>query len=178
MPVAHLMRWFEPPGFDWRSSEETVPTLTSERIVYIGLRCVDPPEAGLMREHHLACFDFLDVERYGIAEVIERAVATIDPHQRRPLYLTFDIDACDPSVAPGTGTKALGGLSYREAVFICSELRRTRRLVGADIVEVNPLLDTPQPRLHEDPSFMGTATTTVRLALRLAQAVAAPTIWE
>eukprot|EP00918_Siedleckia_nematoides_P003682 GHVU01008257.1.p1 GENE.GHVU01008257.1~~GHVU01008257.1.p1 ORF type:complete len:326 (-),score=39.24 GHVU01008257.1:1635-2489(-) len=71
MPVAHLMRWFEPPGFDWRSSEETVPTLTSERIVYIGLRCVDPPEAGLMREHHLACFDFLDVERYGIAEVGE-----------------------------------------------------------------------------------------------------------
>eukprot|EP00918_Siedleckia_nematoides_P065547 GHVU01142561.1.p1 GENE.GHVU01142561.1~~GHVU01142561.1.p1 ORF type:complete len:144 (+),score=5.61 GHVU01142561.1:886-1317(+) len=35
------------------------------------MRCVDPPEAGLMREHHIACCDYLNVEPDGIAEVGE-----------------------------------------------------------------------------------------------------------
>jgi hypothetical protein len=37
----------------------------------------------------------------------------------RPLHLSFDIDAVDPLYAPSTGTRVAGGLSYREAYYIC-----------------------------------------------------------
>jgi arginase len=56
----------------------------------------------------------------------------------RPIHLTYDIDAIDPHVCPSTGTKVRGGLSYREARHICEAVSETGRLVGMDIVEVNP----------------------------------------
>lgn len=40
----------------------------------------------------------------------------------RPLHLSFDIDAVDPLYAPSTGTRVAGGLSYREAYYICEEM--------------------------------------------------------
>ena len=77
-----------------------------------------------------------DVDRLGIAGAIERAVRAVDPHGVRPLHLSLDIDAVDPHFAPGTGTCARGGLTYREAHYIC-EAARARP--PRDLVAVNPL---------------------------------------
>lgn len=58
-----------------------------------------------------------------------------------PVYLTFDIDGLDPSVAPGTGTPEPGGLTSIQGIEIirgCWGLN----LVGADLVEVSPPYDT------------------------------------
>lgn len=57
-----------------------------------------------------------------------------------PVYLSFDIDALDPSLAPGTGTLEIGGLTTIQALEIirgCSGLK----IVGADLVEVSPPYD-------------------------------------
>ena len=59
----------------------------------------------------------------------------------KPVYLTFDIDSLDPSVAPGTGTPEIGGLTASQGMEIirgCSGLN----LVGCDLVEVSPPYDT------------------------------------
>ena len=56
-------------------------------------------------------------------------------------YLSFDIDSLDPSVAPGTNTPEIGGLSGLQSLQIIRSLAGLR-LVGADIVEVSPPLDT------------------------------------
>ena len=56
-------------------------------------------------------------------------------------YLSFDIDSLDPSVAPGTNTPEIGGLSGLQGLQIIRSLAGLR-LVGADIVEVSPPLDT------------------------------------
>jgi guanidinopropionase len=58
----------------------------------------------------------------------------------RECYLSIDIDALDPGVAPGTGGLEPGGLSVRQAQVFLRELRGTC-FVGADIVEVSPPLD-------------------------------------
>ena len=58
----------------------------------------------------------------------------------RPVYLTFDIDSLDPSVAPGTGTPEFGGLTASQGFEIvrgCAGLN----IVGCDLVEVSPPYD-------------------------------------
>lgn len=58
----------------------------------------------------------------------------------RPVYLTFDIDGIDPTHCPGTGTCEVGGLTPIQALEIVRGCRGLN-LVGADLVEVNPLFD-------------------------------------
>lgn len=55
------------------------------------------------------------------------------------VYISFDIDALDPSLAPGTGTPQPGGLSYHEVLFLLESVGRNKRIVSADIVEVMPM---------------------------------------
>ena len=60
----------------------------------------------------------------------------------RPVFLSFDIDFLDPSVAPGTGTPEIAGFTTAEAVAFLRALRGIR-LVGCDVVEVAPQYDGP-----------------------------------
>ena len=59
----------------------------------------------------------------------------------RPLYLSFDIDGLDPSVAPGTGTPEPAGLTASQGIEVVRGLFGLN-LVGADLVEVSPPYDT------------------------------------
>jgi guanidinopropionase len=58
----------------------------------------------------------------------------------RPIYLSFDIDVIDPSMAPGTGTPEIGGITTREAQALLRALRGLD-IAGADVVEVSPPFD-------------------------------------
>lgn len=58
----------------------------------------------------------------------------------RPAYITFDVDCLDPSMAPGTGTPVIGGLTTMEAQLILRGLRGVN-LRSADVVEVAPSYD-------------------------------------
>jgi len=57
------------------------------------------------------------------------------------IYVTLDVDALDPGIAPGTGTPDPGGLSYTEVRDLLQGIARKGRIVGFDLVEVNPWLD-------------------------------------
>jgi agmatinase len=61
--------------------------------------------------------------------------------EAKNIYVSIDIDALDPSVAPGTGTPEPGGFSYRELKAMLTGLPEKGNIVGFDIVEVNPLYD-------------------------------------
>lgn len=72
----------------------------------------------------------------GLSEVVSRLKAL-----HTPVYLTIDLDCLDSSVFPGTGTPEAGGVSFMEllqAIFQVSTLH----VVGADINELAPMLDT------------------------------------
>ena len=64
--------------------------------------------------------------------------------RNRNVYVTFDIDAFDPGIAPGTGTPEVGGLSFEQARRLLELVITGNRLVGFDLVEVNPSLDVSQ----------------------------------
>jgi len=55
------------------------------------------------------------------------------------VFVTFDLDALDPSSLPGTGTPEPGGLDWYEAVDLIAAVAKTRRIVGFDVVELAPL---------------------------------------
>lgn len=58
-----------------------------------------------------------------------------------PLYISIDIDAFDPSIAPGTGTPSHGGFLYYEVLELLDALSRCHPVIGIDLVEVAPDYD-------------------------------------
>jgi arginase len=81
-----------------------------------------------------------DIDRHGIAAVMKRALA-IASKETRGIHVSFDLDVCDPSIAPGVGTPVKGGFDYREAHMVMEMIADSNRLIGLDLVEVNPILD-------------------------------------
>ncbi len=75
----------------------------------------------------------------GIEALAERIAARVGDH---PVFLTFDMDFVDPAFAPGVQTPEAGGPSARETLALLRTLR-PMRLVGADVVEINPAYDGP-----------------------------------
>lgn len=58
-----------------------------------------------------------------------------------PVYITIDIDAFCPSIAPGTGTPSHGGFLYYDVLEVLQQVARTHKVVGIDLVEVAPDYD-------------------------------------
>ncbi|MEO7453760.1 MAG: arginase family protein, partial [Fimbriimonadales bacterium] len=118
-------------------------------VVWLGLRDVDPGEADRISSFKPRnAISMHEVDRYGIAQSAEMAIAQLKQTGARRLWVSFDADVLDPQIAPGTGTKVRGGLSYREAHLLAEILHETLRsddspfeLVGVKIAEVNPILD-------------------------------------
>jgi arginase len=137
MSVAFLMKLsdcLDSPGFQWMHD---VPILKPENIVYVGLRDVDAAEREIMRAHNIKAFTMQDVDRHGIGNVMNMAIEHL---HGKPLHLSVDIDAVDPILAAATGTKVRGGLTFREAHYLCESVAETQMLGSMDIVEVNPTL--------------------------------------
>jgi len=57
-----------------------------------------------------------------------------------PMYITFDVDGLDPSIAPGTGTPEIAGLTAAQGLEVIRGCRGLN-LVGGDVVEVSPPYD-------------------------------------
>lgn len=59
-----------------------------------------------------------------------------------PIYVTIDIDAFCPSIAPGTGTPSHGGFLYYDVLEILQGVAQNHNIIGIDLVEVAPDYDT------------------------------------
>jgi agmatinase len=94
-----------------------------------------------MDTHELRVHFMAEIRRDGFDTVLERAVdEALD--QADHLYLSVDVDACDPAFAPGTGTPEPGGLTSAELLRAVRRLAAEVGLVGMDVVEVSPPYDS------------------------------------
>ncbi|KAG8444556.1 hypothetical protein GDO86_009643 [Hymenochirus boettgeri] len=121
------------PGFSW-----VKPCLSAKDIVYIGLRDVDPGEHYILKNLGIKFYSMSEVDNLRIDKVMEETIEYLVGKKKRPIHLSFDIDALDPSVAPATGTPVPGGLTFREGMYITEQLHKTGLLSAVDIMEVNP----------------------------------------
>lgn len=116
------------------------PKLSPKNIVFIGCRDLDASERIMLREQGITLFTMHEVDRYGITEIIERAIMVASAGTDG-IHVSFDLDCLDPSYVQGTGTRVAGGLTYREGNLALELLAQTGKIVSAEFVEVNPILD-------------------------------------
>jgi agmatinase len=97
------------------------------KLVQIGIRT--------MNGHQRA-----QADRHGV-EVIDMCAwsAGQRPVVEMPVYLSIDLDGLDPAFAPGVSHREPGGLTVREVIGIIHGF--AGRIIGADVVELNPLRD-------------------------------------
>jgi arginase len=116
------------------------PKVKPENVVLVGIRSIDADEARLIRESGIRAYTMAEIDRRGMAQVMEEAVA-IASSGTEGIHLSLDLDALDPMFAPGVGTPVNGGVTYREGHLAMEILCDSGKLRSVDVVEVNPILD-------------------------------------
>jgi arginase len=114
-------------------------SVQTEDVVILGVRSVDREERNLLREAGVRVYTMKEIDAYGAASVVRRALGDLSHLDR--VHLSFDLDVVDPDVAPGVGTPVRGGLTYREAHLVMELINEAGIITSLDVVEVNPILD-------------------------------------
>ncbi|HDE5800684.1 TPA: arginase [Staphylococcus aureus] len=127
-----------------------------ENIVLIGMRDLDKGERQFIKDHNIKTFTMSDIDKLGIKEVIENTIEYLKSRNVDGVHLSLDVDALDPLETPGTGTRVLGGLSYRESRFALELLHQSHLISSMDLVEVNPLIDSNNHTAEQAVSLVGT----------------------
>jgi arginase len=117
-------------------------TVIDERhVALVGVRDLDATEQIQLRASGVHVFTMHDVDRRGMAAVMEEAIRRVSAGAQG-FHLSLDLDALDPQEAPGVGTPVSGGLTYREAHLAMEMVAESRKMTSMDLVEVNPILDS------------------------------------
>ena len=116
------------------------PKVLPAHTVLLGIRNLDAREKVAVRDSGVHVFTMKDIDRQGIAAIVEQAV-NLAGAGTAGVHVSFDIDVCDPVIAPGVGTPVKGGLNYREAHMVMEIVADSGLLTSMDLVEVNPTLD-------------------------------------
>ncbi len=111
-----------------------------ENLAFIGLRDVDPGERLLLKQRCPAALTMSLIDELQIRAAVDQALEAVT-NGTDGFVLSFDLDACDPHFAPGTGTPKRGGLTYRECHYILERAAATQKLASIEVVEFNPGLD-------------------------------------
>jgi agmatinase len=113
-----------------------------DRFLQIGLRGYwpEPETLGWMAEQGMRSYEMTEIVTRGLSECLTEACETA-MKDCEGIFLSVDIDVCDPGHAPGTGTPEPGGLSARELLDAVRKICYDLPVLGLDIVEVAPPYD-------------------------------------
>jgi arginase len=137
MPLAHLLGNGDP---ELANILGYSPKVRPENVAIIGLRSIDSGEREILRESGITALTMRDIDERGMASVAAQAIEVVTDGTAG-FHLSFDVDGCDPSVIPGSGTLVPGGVRFREAHLLMEYCADSDRLTSLEIVELNPFLD-------------------------------------
>lgn len=136
---AHLDTWNGAPGnldhASWVNRAVELPHV--KKLIQLGQRGLanDEEAMGNARKHHTTIITGEQIHRKGVEWVLSQIP------DGGNIYITLDVDVMDPPLAPGTGTLEPDGLNFSEIDGLLKGAASKGRLVGMDIVEVNPMRD-------------------------------------
>lgn len=116
------------------------PKLDPRLCAHVGARDIDRGERELIKQLGMRCFTMREIDERGMSACMDEAIA-IASQASGGYAVTFDVDALDPTDAPGSGTLVRGGLTYREAHLALEKIAEAGGMRSFEIVEINTALD-------------------------------------
>lgn len=117
------------------------PALRPEDVCVLGARDVDATERDVVNKLGLRVYTMSELDERGTSTCVREAIERVTAHTAG-VHLSFDLDGVDPQHAPGVGTPVPGGLNLRESHLICEKVAQTGKVLGVEMVELNPVIDS------------------------------------
>jgi len=132
MPLSYLM------GISQSPLSRNCPfwgVLDPKKIIYIGLRDLDPYEKYLIRLFGIKTYFCDELHSCNFINILHEIKTLISNY---PIHISFDIDSIDPVLAASTGVPSPQGLQLFQLQLIASALSLNQNIKSIDIVEINP----------------------------------------
>ena len=137
MPLAHLLGKGDD---DFKNILCFSPKVDPKNVALIGIRDIDAGERKIIQDSGIHAFTMREIDEHGMAVVAKRAMEIVN-EGTAGFHISFDVDGCDPTVIPGSGTLVPGGVSFREAHLLMEYCADNGGLISMEVVELNPFLD-------------------------------------
>ena len=137
MPLAHLLGKGDS---DLKNILGFSPKVDPDNVALIGIRDIDAHEREIIKQSGIHAFTMREIDEHGMAEVAKRAMQIVND-STAGFHISFDVDGCDPTVIPGSGTLVPGGVSFREAHLLMEYCADDGNVLSMEVVELNPFLD-------------------------------------
>lgn len=118
------------------------PKIKPQNIIYIGSRDIDAGEKEIIEREGISVFSMKEIVTEGVDAVICRLQERLQTLSVSNIYLSIDIDVIDPKLAPGTGVPVPDGMTPKQLYKFIDIIAQTKKIKGAELVEVNPLIDS------------------------------------
>ena len=116
------------------------PKIEYRDLLFMTLRDYEEQEGYLIKKHKVKNYSTSEIKKTGITKICREAMKYLSHCDK--IYITFDVDALDPSISRGTGTPVKGGLKEREAADVILEFVQNERICCLEFAEINPTLDS------------------------------------
>ncbi len=107
----------------YEASQET-------NLIQVGIRSMDKMELNIMDRDKVYFAHEMATDEYWMDNVVDQLSDNV--------YISFDLDAFDPSILPSTGTPEPGGMLWYETLSLLKRVFESKNVVGFDIVELCP----------------------------------------
>jgi arginase len=116
------------------------PKVEYRDLMFIALRDFEEQEGYLLKKNKVKIVTTTEFKKTGVTKICREAIRYLSHCDK--IYISFDVDALDPSISRGTGTPVKGGINEREAADIILDLIQNERVCCLEFTEVNPTLDS------------------------------------
>ncbi len=124
-----------------------MPIYRPEHVCLIGVRSYEEGEADLLNRLGVRVYKMDEVQKRGFQDVLKEALALVNKGTEG-FGVTIDLDAFDPTDAPGVGSPEPNGLSVKEVLPALSLIKKDPSFKALEIVEFNPNFDKNNKTLH------------------------------
>ena len=112
-------------------------------LVQVGIRALCVEEARFIKALRVNTFFAYAIRNGSIPDWQEQVIGALTDQ----VYVSFDVDAFDPSIMPGTGTPEPNGMLWSETMTLLKKVGERKKIVGCDVVELAPLKGLSHPDL-------------------------------
>jgi agmatinase len=115
-----------------------------EKSVEVGIRAAEKEEIENLKSKKMMTITPFDVQDIGIKKVFEKIKKRVGNSH---VFVSLDMDVLDPAFAPGVDVPVPGGISSEELIYLVKKIAGLK-VVGLDIVEINPQFDKENMTSH------------------------------